>query len=180
MTFAKRAKSYANELEDLDDLLLMSLKELHKLATLAGALAKGESLNGEQWEKTFDLSWRTKLMEVAVEAPAAPKRKKEKGTTQLESFRMFQEGKTIEEIATARSLTTTTIEGHLAQMIKLGKLDIRKVMPEDKLQRMLTVMQSEKELTLNNLKAKLGSSFSFGEIKIGLAHAQYEKWIIAV
>ncbi|MDZ4847015.1 MAG: helix-turn-helix domain-containing protein [Chitinophagales bacterium] len=180
MTFAKRAKSYANELEDLDDLLLMRLKELHKLATLAGALAKGESLNGEQWEKTFDLSWRTKLMEVAVEAPAAPKRKKEKGTTQLESFRMFQEGKTIEEIATARSLTTTTIEGHLAQMIKLGKLDIRKVMPEDKLQRMLTVMQSEKELTLNNLKAKLGSSFSFGEIKIGLAHAQYEKWIIAV
>ena len=118
-------------------------------------------------------------MEVPVEAPAAPKKKKEKGTTQLESFQMFLEGKTIEEIASARMLTTTTIEGHMAHMIKLGKLDIRKVMPEDKLQRMLTVIQNEREPTLNGLKSKLGSGFSFGEIKMGLAHVQREKFTVA-
>lgn len=179
MTFAKRAKSYANELEELDDLLLIRLKGLHKLAALTGALANGQSLNHEQWEKTFDLSWRAKLNEVAVEMPAAKKKKKEKGTTQLESFRMFLEGKTIEEIASARMLTTTTIEGHMAQMIKLGKLDIRKVVPEEKLQKLLSVIEHEKEPTLNNLKAKLGGSFSFGEIKMGLAHAQKEKFTIA-
>jgi uncharacterized protein YpbB len=113
-----------------------------------------------------------------MEMPAPKKKKKEKGATQLESFRMFQEGKTIEEIASARMLTTTTIEGHLAHMIKLGKLDIRKVVPEEKLKRLISVIENEEQPTLNNLKSKLGGNFSFGEIKMGMAHIQREKFTI--
>lgn len=62
-------------------------------------------------------------------APREKKEKKPKGYSQRITLQMFRDGKSIEEIATARDLAITTIAGHLGEMILLGELTHEDVIP---------------------------------------------------
>ena len=53
-----------------------------------------------------------------------PSEKKAVGETMRTTLTMYQEGKSIEEIATSRNLGNTTIAGHLGKFITSGALDI--------------------------------------------------------
>lgn len=59
-----------------------------------------------------------------ISSPPAPRMKTENGLsgTQLESLAQYQSGKTIEQIAKARDMVSSTIAGHLAAAITQGKL----------------------------------------------------------
>jgi len=73
------------------------------------------------------------------------KEKKEKGDSHRQSFLMFQEGKSIDEIATERGLTAGTVCGHLSKFIGLGQLSIDQFISVDKRQKALQLLKNKKE-----------------------------------
>ncbi|WP_457126959.1 DNA helicase RecQ [Mucilaginibacter sp. HD30] len=85
--------------------------------------------------------------------------------TQRESFTLYQEGKTVVEIAAGRGLATTTIEGHLAYFIEQGELEITSIVNPEKIPAIQDVVEKYGDDKLSPLKEILGENYSYGEIK---------------
>ena len=96
----------------------------------------------------------------------------EKGSTRLISLQLHKEGILIPEIAARRSLTISTIEGHLASFIPTGEIDIKELVPEHKLIPILTVIREIGGTALGPIKSRLGNDYSFGEIKAALHYSK--------
>jgi ATP-dependent DNA helicase RecQ len=57
-------------------------------------------------------------------------------------------------------------------LIREGKLDIYKVIPREKVNRIQESVQKLQSTSVSYLKEQLGSDFSFGEIRAVLAYAE--------
>ena len=90
--------------------------------------------------------------------------------TRLTSYRLHREGLSIQEIAERRSLKPTTIEGHLADFIRAGKLAVTDFIGDEKLARMSAVLTETGTDTLGPAKQALGDDCSYGELKMVQAH----------
>lgn len=95
-----------------------------------------------------------------------PKRKK--GDTQKESLALFNQRKTIEEIAHIRELNENTIFGHLAKFIKSGEIKVSDLMPKDHYQELKELIPKHTFDTLSDLKHQLDDKYSYGEIRLVL------------
>ncbi len=98
-------------------------------------------------------------------AELKPKPKAPKVDTKALTFELYQEGKTIEEIAKERSLKSTTIEGHLAHYIKEGQLDIHDLLDKKVIENIVQYFADHPESTLNEARAALGNDYSYGQLK---------------
>jgi hypothetical protein len=107
----------------------------------------------------------------AAPAASAPGKsnKTPKGETHRISLHLYKAGIPIAEIATRRNLAVTTVEGHLASFIPTGEIDLKELVPEEKIDIIRTTFSELGNTTLNALKAKLGDNYSFGEIRAVLA-----------
>lgn len=52
--------------------------------------------------------------------------------TKVDSFKLDNEGKRVEEIAEERNLRQQTIEGHLAHYVSIGEINISEVISREK------------------------------------------------
>lgn len=103
------------------------------------------------------------------------KEPKEKIDTKFETFKLYKEGKTIEAIATERSLTLSTIEGHLAHYISTGEISIEEIVSKEKIILIEPVAKDPENTSINVIRSKLQNKVSFGEIKLVIASLQYSK-----
>lgn len=94
---------------------------------------------------------------------------KPKGETQALSFQMYKEGKSIAGIAKERALTVQTIEGHLAQYIQSGELEIEKLVAPEKISRIEAGLKGFDGGSITPIKQALGEDISFGEIRMVIA-----------
>lgn len=101
------------------------------------------------------------------------RKKKKKNETQKISFELFDQGLTIPQIAAQRELAATTIEGHLAWFVSRGELDIGRLVPKEKQQAIQQMISDMPDAPLSELKTVLGDDYSYGEIKLVLAHRQH-------
>jgi ATP-dependent DNA helicase RecQ len=85
---------------------------------------------------------------------------------------LFREGKSIEEIARERDLTTSTVEGHLALFIPLGKLQLSELVPEHKVGPIREAIVKHGTQALGPIKTELGDAYSYGEIRAVIASLQ--------
>ena len=69
-----------------------------------------------------------------------------------------------------RKLAVSTIEGHLALLIKSGELDIHELMNEERLQIILGALGQTEGASMTMAKQKLGDEYSFGEIRAAINH----------
>ena len=69
-------------------------------------------------------------------------------------------------IAIARKLTKQTIAGHIAKLIEAGKIDIKDVLPSLLLEKLKKAFYGYKEESLNPLKEKHGSEFTWDDLKM--------------
>lgn len=102
--------------------------------------------------------------------------KPQKGDSHKMSLQLFKEGKNIAEIAKLRGLALSTIEGHLASFVSSGEIDIKEIVPENKIG---IILQALEELNMQTaattpVKEKLGDEFSHGEIR---AVFYYREWL---
>jgi ATP-dependent DNA helicase RecQ len=93
--------------------------------------------------------------------------------TKQQSFELFKLGHSIEKIAEVRGLSIVTIEGHLAFYVQQGKLTIGQLMDTTKIPVIQEAIEKIGGKVLTPIKEKLGDGYSFGEIKLVIAHLEF-------
>ena len=185
-----RSKEYAEALREVDALLVKKLLTIARAGNVTTAI-----LNGTEVQRVQELenalkqrrvalmdevrSWAEEnLKELSTKSgrrrrkdkndvfSEPPERKKKiKGETYLRTYVMFKEGTPIDEIAAERSLTRSTVEGHIARGISEGVIEIDSVMPAEKRDTIAEWMQ-ENKAGLNEARANFGDRFSYGELRM--------------
>jgi ATP-dependent DNA helicase RecQ len=89
--------------------------------------------------------------------------------TAQESFTLYRAGKPISEIAALRSLSPTTIEGHLSFYIYKGEMDVHELVSPEKIPAIKDVVESYGAEKLSPIKEVLGDNYSYGEIRAVVA-----------
>ncbi|MBU2631130.1 MAG: helix-turn-helix domain-containing protein, partial [Proteobacteria bacterium] len=113
------------------------------------------------------------------EPKALPKKKESVANTRQISLDLFNKGFFPAQIAEDRSLVENTILGHLSFFVEKGDLDINKLLSSEKqsiIKKKLAQTQVLPKAYGGGMKAiknELGSNFSYGEIKLMLAHLAY-------
>jgi hypothetical protein len=98
-----------------------------------------------------------------------------KPDTKEETYKLFKDGKTVADIAKERSLTTSTIESHLAHYVQLGILPVEELVSKEKFVLIEPAVQSFEGGSITPVKEQLGEQVSYGEIRLVLAWKEYKK-----
>jgi len=101
-------------------------------------------------------------------------KKEDKKSTKQISFELFKKGLSIKEIATERSLTTGTIESHLASYIPSGEIDVLELIPLKRYQKMRKEIEAVEYKNLTHLKENVDKSYSFMELRMVLLSLNQE------
>jgi ATP-dependent DNA helicase RecQ len=104
----------------------------------------------------------------------ARKRKKKsnsqkKGATYLITKSLADQGLSIDEIASERNLSTTTINQHVAYLIEQGELEADRFVDEDIRKAVVPAIQKVGWEKLTPIRAELNNAFSFDELKLAVA-----------
>lgn len=89
--------------------------------------------------------------------------------THIVSFQLFQEGKTMGEIAKERGLVISTVFGHLGKFAEQGvldKKDLLRIYPKEKIEAFEKVYKENPQENLNDWKAALPNDFEYNEIRL--------------
>lgn len=181
----KKAKGFYTELTELENTQIktvMSLMKAQKLivVVLSGKLISKDNLTSYEI-KTYKgtilqavkedfKQQRGTLVEDNIDENRYSNTKKEKKilkkNTFEETYDLWLENNSIEAIAIARKLTKQTIAGHIAKLIEAGKIEIKDVLPSLLIKKLEKAFYGYKEESLNPLKEKYGSEFSWDELKM--------------
>jgi uncharacterized protein YpbB len=95
-------------------------------------------------------------------------KKEDKKPTKQISFELFKNGLSVKEIAKERSLTSGTVENHLASYIPTGEVDILELIELKRYQKIIKAIEETKFKNLTELKEKVDKSFTFMELRMVL------------
>ncbi|NTE03564.1 AAA family ATPase [Agrobacterium tumefaciens] len=174
----KQIKTYVTELLELEILVYEQLKKMHKSKALLQALIAGKEFSKADTEALLNTSERNQQLQKAIQLKgetlkvksAVEKKKKEpKIDTKLVSFELYEQGKSLEEIAKERGFSVGTIEGHLAYYVSTQQLDVTKLVKPNKIKNITDAVESQKTKSMATIREFLGKDYSFGEIKMVLA-----------
>jgi DNA-binding CsgD family transcriptional regulator len=85
--------------------------------------------------------------------------------TQQITYNMYLAGTTIADIATQRGFSKSTIEGHLAEFVKTGQINITDLIDAAAIQTIEAVLNTSADANLTDIKAQLPPGFTFGHIR---------------
>ena len=95
-------------------------------------------------------------------------KKEDKKPTKQITFELFKSGLSVKEVANERSLTSGTIESHLASYIPSGEIDILELIDIKRYKKLIKAIEETKFKNLTELKEKVDKSFSFMELRMVL------------
>jgi hypothetical protein len=103
----------------------------------------------------------------------APKTPRDAADTKRVSLDLFREGMDVESIAAERGLAVSTIQGHLCHYVEKGALDVRTILPPEKRSAIGAALAADGTGSLKALKTSLGPGYTYGDIKLMLAHHRH-------
>lgn len=181
----KKVKAYYDELIVLEDLQTKAVLRLMKAKLLIETVVSGETISKEKLtsdeikrykiEKTESIQQEFKkvnitLIEDEKDLERYSKKKPTKATpkksTIQETYELWVEKNSIEDIARIRVLTKQTIYGHFVKLIQTKAVSISEVLPEDKIQDLADAFAGYKEESLNTLMEKHAHQFSWEEARM--------------
>jgi hypothetical protein len=112
-----------------------------------------------------------------IESPSQlklEKNKQPKPDTKSLSYALYLSGKSVKEIAKERSLVPSTIEGHLAHYIGRGELSVFELIEKPEVEKIEAFLEAHPEAPLSEVKTHFKDAYSYGEIKMVLAHREAE------
>jgi hypothetical protein len=167
----------SSTLDELARYLPQSLKELEQISGFGKAKI-------EKYGKLFidiilnycqENNLDSLIREKEVKKPLKQKSTVDKPDTKLESFKLFKQGKSINEIASHRNLTVTTIETHLAFYIETGEIKIEELVKPEILDLIKPVLEESDGNSIAPIKEKLGNDVSYGEIRMAIAWKSFNQ-----
>jgi hypothetical protein len=181
----KKAKTFYDELMVLEDLQTKAVLRLMKAKLLIETVVAGETISKEKLtsdviksyisHKTEAIQKQFKELNVAlIEEETGIDRyttkKKEtkvpKKSTVQETYELWIEKKSIQEIAVIRKFTEETILRHLTQLIIAKAINIKDVLSEDKIIELKEAFYGYKEESISPLKEKYGDKFTWEELRM--------------
>ncbi|MFD2629280.1 DNA helicase RecQ [Oceanobacillus kapialis] len=137
----------------------------------------GEKKYGQYGEAFLHViqKWRqehpavTERVRISDTPRSKPRKQTEDGPSHLASYKMFQSGKSIKDIAVIRELTKQTVESHLFKAYKDGHPLLWKIFfNEDEEASILAAHEELEEPKLKEMKEALGDNFDYTMIKAAL------------
>lgn len=162
-------------LEEMANYLPQTLEELEQISGFGKA--KVETYGNQFLAMVQEYCRQNNLSSNMAGKPSKRKRKEKepKVDTKAETFRLYEGGSSVEQIAKQRTLTTQTIEGHLAHYVQKGQIKIDDLVTREKLILIEPLIKDFSGGSIAEIKEKLGSNVSFGDIRLVLAWAEYQK-----
>ncbi|RIU95055.1 DNA helicase RecQ [Oceanobacillus picturae] len=179
-----RRKELADE-KDVPPYVLFSdatLKELSRyfpvtkedMLTIKGIGEKKYEQYGETFLQVIQ-EWRqsnqdvTERVRISDTLRAKPRKESEEGPSHLVSYKLFQSGKSIKDIAAMRDLSKQTVESHLFKAYKDGHPLLWQIFfNEEEEAKVLAAHQQLEDPKLKEIKETLGDSFDYTKIKAAL------------
>lgn len=174
----QKVKKYLETLNELKTLFVRKKQQIEEALQMVAGLTKGVDTT----QLLTTLQQQRKAREAALEeggdTPAAEGAttgvgRPQKGNTHRISLGLYKEGVPIAEIATRRGLTATTVESHLASFIPTGEIDIKELVPEHKMPRIVAAIKEIGGTALGPIKSRLGEDCSFGEIRSVMSYLRH-------
>ena len=180
-----KAKAFHDELVLLEELQIKAVLQLMKAKLLIETVANGETISKENLTSIEIKNYKINKLKIIqeefknvnitlIEDEADMNRyNKKKKTTKIpkkstvqETYELWLEKNSIEEIAAIRKFTTDTILGHLTKLIVAKTISINDVLPEDKIQDLSEAFKGYTEDSITPLKEKYGDEFSWEELRM--------------
>jgi hypothetical protein len=182
----KRIKTYRNQLEETDQLLMKKLEELDSVAVLVASIrhdqpAEVATLTASRAAEKARLQEEISLQPSPAMAPAPErkprKKKSEDGpSTQAITLELFREGLSIEEIAAERGLVPGTIEGHLAHATQRGYIRLHDWLKPEEITRIEAAIDALSEgFEHKQLFQMLNGEFGYGKLRAVLASRRQKR-----
>ena len=183
---AKKAKAYFDELVLLEEMQIKAVFQLMKAKLLINTVAVGAEISKENLTSNEIKSYRTNkiseiqtkfkelnitIVEDDVDVNRYTKKKSsktavpKKSTTQ-ETYELWLQSNSINEIAAIRKLTPQTIYGHFSKLIEAGQVQLQDVMPEDKIEALTLIFKKFKGESLNELMEAHGDKFTWNDMRL--------------
>jgi GTPase SAR1 family protein len=181
----QKAKAFYDELMVLEELQTKAVLRLMKAKLLIETVVAGETISKERLtsdaikkyisHKTEAIQAQFKEANITLiddEADVERYTKKKKGpkapkkSTIQETYELWLEKNSIQEIAAIRKFTEETILGHLTKFIIEKVISINEVLPRDKIQDLTEAFKDYKEESISPLKEKYGDKFTWEELRM--------------
>jgi hypothetical protein len=168
-----------NTLDEMSRYLPQTLGEIRKISGFGDA--KTEKYGQQFLDIILEYCGEKGLASLIQEKNPKKERKAESGEkkkkidTKAESFKLYKEGKKLDEIAKERSLTQQTIEGHLAHYVSIGEINIEELISKEKISLIESHTKEFEGGRITTIKEKVGNKVSFGEIRLVLAWVAFKK-----
>lgn len=182
-----RIKTYQNGLEELELEILQKYGSISRSGRLMKSILEGK-MAGKMEDLDFKLEVLRKSLVDSIRKELPPreggknktgrKKAKEKPTkekkedTKLHSIRLFLEGKTPAEIAQERGYVESTIMGHLAHGVKLGKIELEALVDSKTISEIIHV--EEKLSSLKEYFEHFEGKYDYGTLRLVLYTQQRE------
>ncbi|MDM1533500.1 helix-turn-helix domain-containing protein [Myroides marinus] len=182
---AKKSKAFYEELVPLEESLLKTVIQMKKACIMLKLIEEDKKICKENLRSLeiseykinhlvniANLIRSTKLgveeeedIEVYSSSPKN-KTKEKKKSTFLITLEMWQDKKSVEDIALTRKLTVTTIYSHLGKLIMDGQITLDEVLPKERVSELDALFERSKGMTLSEIKANTEEEFSWEELKL--------------
>ncbi|MFT7121477.1 MAG: hypothetical protein ACJAZ9_001655 [Neolewinella sp.] len=97
----------------------------------------------------------------------------EKEDTKQVSLELYKGGKTVPQVAAARKMAESTIQGHLAHWIALGDVAATDFIKQEDLDILVEYCTGKIEINFKEAVVFFKEKYSYGELRIGKAHETY-------
>lgn len=88
------------------------------------------------------------------------------------SLELFKSGKSVSEVAHERGMAMSTIEGHLAQFMGTGDIQLEQVVDPKNAKVIMDYIETHKTRGLNEIRTGLGNDFTYSEIRFVLKYLE--------
>jgi uncharacterized protein YpbB len=189
----RKTKQYAEELEELDEVLTETILRLKKARLLIEAVADGKEITksvlrnkeieGYKMGKITSVKQELKQIPSLLDDPdedviftktskklQAPK--KEKKSTYELTLELLEQGKHVTEIARMRQVSPQTISNHFVYLIRSEQIELKDVMHPSRIHELAVMFEGFEGTSLTPLKEKLGNKVSWEELKLFQAASQ--------
>lgn len=151
----KKIKKYVNK---MDEIRTMAIR---KVMSLVESSYKGKRFYTGP-EPTFEKQVPVKTKSTKVKTKA---KDMEKGSSLAVTLHHWQTGLRAEAIARERKLALSTIEGHVALLIKSGLIDILEAIEERDFEEIKEVFQDDPGKTLSSIKETFGDRYTYSQLR---------------
>ena len=155
-----KVRKYSRQVDDLEMFLWKKIKEVQRVTF---------------GDLSFDVEKIEREKAGLPLSPRGRKAKPEKGSSKNESLAFYKQGMPVIEIARQRDMSAVTIEGHLAEFVKNGELDVFDFINKQELEKIKSALNKLGDERLTPLKNELGDEFSYGKIRMGVSYLKKER-----